>query len=40
MLFSTLQFFIAALLAVVCARVLGVSDGEIPLVAVIVPALC
>ncbi|OLQ94334.1 hypothetical protein BIY21_00610 [Vibrio ponticus] len=39
MLFSTLQFFIAALLAVVCARVLGVSEGEIPLVAVLVPAL-
>jgi len=39
MLFSTIQFFIAALLSVVCARVLGVSEGEIPLVAVLVPAL-
>ncbi|MBA5761790.1 hypothetical protein H2O73_05460 [Vibrio sp. 404] len=39
MLFSTIQFFIAALLSVVCARVLGVSEGDIPLVAVLVPAL-
>ncbi|MGF1908299.1 hypothetical protein L4C38_02535 [Vibrio kasasachensis] len=39
MLFSTIQFFIATLLAVLCARLLGVSEGDIPLVAFIVPAL-
>lgn len=39
MLISTLQFFIATLLAVICARVLGYSEGDIPLLAVIVPAL-
>ncbi len=39
MLFSTLQFFIATLLAVICARVLGYSHGDIPLLALIAPAL-
>jgi len=39
MLFSTLQFFIAAILAVICARVIGHSDGDIPLLAVLIPVL-
>ena len=39
MLFSTLQFFVATLLAVICARVLGYSHGDIPLLALIAPAL-
>lgn len=39
MLFSTVQFFIAAILAVICARVIGYSDGDIPLLAVLIPVL-
>ncbi|MDA0147894.1 hypothetical protein [Vibrio sp. LaRot3] len=39
MLFSTVQFFIAAILAVICARVIGHSDGDIPLLAVLIPVL-
>lgn len=39
MLFSTLQFFIATLLAVICARVIGFSEGDIPLIAMVAPVL-
>lgn len=39
MLFSTLQFFIATLLAVICARVVSDSGGDIPLIAMMAPVL-
>ncbi len=39
MIFSTIQFFIAALLAVVCARAMSLSEGELPVLALMVPAL-
>ncbi|CAH8204001.1 hypothetical protein [Vibrio aestuarianus] len=39
MLFSTFQFLITTALAVVCARAIGLSDGDIPVLAVVIPAL-
>ncbi|NVD06977.1 hypothetical protein FCU94_08635 [Vibrio sp. JPW-9-11-11] len=39
MIFSTFQFVITTLLAVVCARAMSLSDGEIPVLALIIPAL-
>ncbi|WP_295895803.1 hypothetical protein [uncultured Vibrio sp.] len=39
MIFSTFQFLITTLLAAVCARALSLSGGEIPLIALAIPAL-
>ncbi|MGF1754147.1 hypothetical protein L4C33_11170 [Vibrio makurazakiensis] len=39
MVFSTFQFLITTLLAVVCARAIGLSDGDIPVLALVIPAL-
>ncbi|MGF1721400.1 hypothetical protein L4D20_15280 [Vibrio kyushuensis] len=39
MIFSTFQFLITTLLAAVCARALSLSDGEVPLIALVIPAL-
>ncbi|WP_025536914.1 VP0952 family biofilm-associated protein, partial [Vibrio parahaemolyticus] len=39
MIFSTLQFFITTFLAVVCARAMSLSEGEIPVLALMIPAL-
>ena len=39
MLFSTFQFLITTLLAVVCARAIGLSEGDIPVLAIVIPAL-
>lgn len=39
MLFSTLQFLVTTLLAVVCARAISLSEGDIPVLALIIPAL-
>ncbi len=39
MLFATCQFFAALLLAVIGARALGLSEGDIPLIAVLIPAI-
>ncbi|MCK6262714.1 hypothetical protein KP803_05430 [Vibrio sp. ZSDE26] len=39
MIFSTFQFLITTLLAAVCARALSISDGEVPLIALVIPAL-
>ncbi len=39
MIFATIQFFIATLLAVVCARAMSLSGGELPVLALMIPAL-
>lgn len=39
MIFSTLQFFITTFLAAVCARAMSLSEGEIPVLALMIPAL-
>lgn len=39
MLFSTFQFFVTTLLAAVCARVISVSEGDLPILALIIPVL-
>ncbi|MFM2590402.1 hypothetical protein [Vibrio sp. TBV020] len=39
MLFSTFQFLVTTLLAVVCARAISLSEGDIPVLALIIPAL-
>ncbi|WP_159651854.1 hypothetical protein [Vibrio atypicus] len=39
MVFSTFQFIITTLLAVVCARAISLSEGDIPVLALLIPAL-
>ncbi|PFG45899.1 hypothetical protein ATG66_2984 [Vibrio sp. ES.051] len=39
MILSTLQFFITILLVVVCARAMSLSEGDIPVLALMIPAL-
>ncbi|BBM64204.1 hypothetical protein ACOMICROBIO_GDFFDHBD_01405 [Vibrio sp. B1REV9] len=39
MIFSTLQFLVTTLLAVVCARAISLSDGDIPVLTLMIPAL-
>ncbi|MDN3613355.1 MAG: hypothetical protein ACPG5L_05870 [Vibrio gallaecicus] len=39
MVFTTFQFLITTLLAVVCARAISLSDGDIPVLAMVIPAL-
>lgn len=39
MIFSTFQFVITTLLAIVCARAISISAGDIPVLALIIPAL-
>ncbi|YCO02812.1 VP0952 family biofilm-associated protein [Vibrio sp. VNB-15] len=39
MIFSTLQFLVTILLAVVCARAISLSEGDIPVIALMIPAL-
>ncbi|CAH1537337.1 conserved membrane hypothetical protein [Vibrio jasicida] len=39
MIFSTLQFLVTTLLAVVCARAISLSEGDIPVIALMIPAL-
>ena len=39
MVFSTFQFLITTLLAVVCARAISFSEGDIPVLAMVIPAL-
>jgi len=39
MIFSTFQFVITTLLAIVCARTMSLSEGDIPVLALIIPAL-
>ena len=39
MVFSTFQFLVTTLLAVVCARAISLSDGDIPVLAMVIPAL-
>ncbi|MGR5133483.1 hypothetical protein [Vibrio alfacsensis] len=39
MIFSTLQFLITTLLAVVCTRAISLSEGDIPVLALMIPAL-
>ncbi|PMH45036.1 hypothetical protein BCU68_11390 [Vibrio sp. 10N.286.49.B3] len=39
MVFSTFQFLITSLLAVVCARAIGLSHGDLPILAMVIPAL-
>ncbi len=39
MIFATIQFFIATLLAVVCVRAMSLSEGELPVLALMIPAL-
>ncbi|MFH4733598.1 VP0952 family biofilm-associated protein [Vibrio diabolicus] len=39
MILSTLQFFITTLLAVVCVRAMSLSGGDIPVLALMIPAL-
>ncbi len=39
MVFSTFQFIVTTILAVVCARAIGISDGNIPVLALLIPAL-
>ncbi|WP_100751943.1 hypothetical protein [Vibrio salilacus] len=39
MIFSTFQFVITTLLAIVCARAMSISAGDIPVLALIIPAL-
>ncbi|CAM2801423.1 hypothetical protein [Vibrio mytili] len=39
MILSTVQFIVTTLLAVVCARVMSLSEGELPVLVLMVPAL-
>ncbi|MFB9216892.1 VP0952 family biofilm-associated protein [Vibrio sinaloensis] len=39
MIFSTFQFLVTTLLAVVCARAISLSEGDIPVLALVIPAL-
>lgn len=39
MVFSTFQFLLTTLLAVVCARAISLSEGDIPVLALLIPAL-
>ncbi|WP_047048043.1 hypothetical protein [Vibrio mexicanus] len=39
MVFSMFQFIITTLLAVVCARAMSLSEGDIPVLALVIPAL-
>ncbi|MDF2153607.1 hypothetical protein [Vibrio sp. CAU 1672] len=39
MIFSTVQFLVTTLLAVVCARAISLSEGDIPVLALMIPAL-
>ncbi|GAL29979.1 hypothetical protein JCM19239_7848 [Vibrio variabilis] len=39
MVFSVFQFIITSLLAMICARTIGVTEGDIPVLAVMIPAL-
>tara|TARA_Y100001956_G_scaffold79910_1_gene94131 strand:- start:2405 stop:3145 length:741 start_codon:yes stop_codon:yes gene_type:complete len=39
MVFSTFQFLVTTLLAVVCARAISLSEGDIPVLALLIPAL-
>lgn len=39
MLFSTFLFVITMILAVICAQAIGVSDGKLPLITLVIPAL-
>lgn len=39
MLFSTFQFFVTTLLAAICARIISVSEGDLPVLALIIPVL-
>lgn len=39
MIFSILQFTITSLLAVVCAKAISISSGDIPVLALVIPAL-
>ncbi|EJN6827235.1 hypothetical protein WMQ48_02035 [Vibrio cidicii] len=39
MIFSVLQFVITSLLAVVCARAISMNPGDIPVLALVIPAL-
>ncbi|GLR05211.1 hypothetical protein GCM10007906_27990 [Vibrio hyugaensis] len=39
MIFSTLQFLVTTILAVVCARAISLSEGDIPVIALMIPAL-
>lgn len=39
MVLSTIQFLVTTLLAVVCARAISVSEGDIPVLALLIPAL-
>lgn len=39
MVFSTFQFVVTTLLAVVCARAISLSEGDIPVLALLIPAL-
>ncbi|MBD1556466.1 hypothetical protein HC752_05915 [Vibrio sp. S9_S30] len=39
MVFSLLQFVVTTLLAIVCARALSLSGGDIPVLALVIPAL-
>ncbi|WP_165311814.1 hypothetical protein [Vibrio ziniensis] len=39
MLFSTFLFIITMVLAVICAQAIGVSNGELPLITLMIPAL-
>lgn len=39
MVFTTFQFLITTLLAVVCARAISLSEGDIPVLAMVIPAL-
>ena len=39
MRYSILHFLIAIILAIICARTLGLSNHDIPLIAMIIPAL-
>ncbi|ANO32462.1 hypothetical protein AB4343_17225 [Vibrio breoganii] len=39
MMFSTVQFFITTLLAIICAQSIDVSQGNVPVLALAIPAL-
>lgn len=39
MVFSTFQFIVTTFLAVVCARAISISGGDIPVLALLIPAL-
>lgn len=39
MVFSAFQFVITTLLVMVCARALGLSEGDVPFITFVIPAL-